>query len=69
MMIHNPLPYDVERVVTLPLYYSGLSDSALIREQEGDLKPYALDRQQRAFVVVKIPANGRTWLIVEHRAR
>jgi hypothetical protein len=69
VMIHNPLPYDVERVVMLPLYYSGLSDSALVREQEGDLKPYALDRQQRAFVPIKILGNGRTWLIVEHRAR
>jgi len=65
-MIHNPLPYEIERVVMLPLYYAGLSDSALIREREANLKPYALDRQQRAFVPLKIPANGRTWLIVEH---
>jgi len=69
VMIHNPLPHEVERVVMLPLYYAGLSDSALIREQEADLKPYALDRQQRAFVPIKIPASGRTWLIVEQRSR
>lgn len=64
-MIHNPLTVPVERVVTLPLYYSGLVDAALIREQEGEMKRYPLDRQNRAFVPVTIPPQSRTWLVVE----
>jgi hypothetical protein len=64
-MIHNPLDEPVERTVTLPLYYTGLTDSVRIREQDGELRSYRLDRQQRASVSVKIPANGRTWLVVE----
>ena len=64
-MIHNPLPTEVERVVTLPLYYTGLEGAAMIREQEGQLRRFALDRHSRAQVPVKIPAYGRTWLVVE----
>jgi hypothetical protein len=64
-MIHNPLSQAVERTVTLPLYYTGLTEAALVREQEGELKHYALDRQYRVKVPVKIPANSRTWLVVE----
>jgi hypothetical protein len=64
-MIHNPLSTEVERVVTLPLYYSGLTDAALVREQEGPPKRFALDREYRVRVPVKIPANSRTWLVVE----
>ena len=64
-MIHNPLPEPVERTVVLPLYYTGLKDFAWIREQNGELKRYPLDGRQRALVPVRIPARGRTWLVVE----
>ncbi len=64
-MVHNPLPEPVERTVVLPLYYTGLKDFAWIREQNGELKQYPLDSRQRALVPVRIPAHGRTWLVVE----
>ena len=64
-MIHNPLNQAVNRTVTLPLYYSGLRDTARIREQEGAWQTHVLDNHQRAFVPVSIPARGRTWLVVE----
>src|SRR5262249_27700811 len=64
-MIHNPLPQPVERVVRLPLYYAGLTKSALVREQDGRARRYPLDAGANAFVPVKIPAQSRTWLVVE----
>ena len=66
-MIHNPLPVAVDRIVTLPLYYTGLRKSALIREQGGKGRRYDLDDRQRAFVPVRIPPGGRTWLVVERK--
>lgn len=66
-MIHNPLDHPVQRTVSLPLYYAGLEKKAWIREQNGRLKQYDLDSQNRAFVPVTIPAKGRTWLVVENR--
>jgi hypothetical protein len=67
IMVHNPLDQPVEREVALPLYYTGLEKAAWIREQDGKLKKYPLDRQYRAFVPVKIPSRGRTWLVAEER--
>ena len=65
VMIHNPLTVAVEREVTLPLYYTGLTNVALIREQNGKPKRYKLDRAFSVRVPVKVPASGRTWLTVE----
>ncbi len=63
-MIHNPLDVEVERNVVLPLYYSGLVDAARIRVEDRPAMPYRLDRQGRATVPLRIPARGRTWLVV-----
>ncbi len=65
VMIHNPLPVVAKREVKLPLYYSGLTDAALIREQNGKPKRYELDRDYCVRVPVEVPANGRTWLTIE----
>ena len=64
-MIHNPLPSEVEREVVLPLYYAGLTDVAFIREQDGKRKRTKLDAEHCAHLTVKVPANSRTWLVVE----
>lgn len=64
-MIHNPLNVAVEREVVLPLYYTGLTNAALVHEQDGPSKRYELDRAHRIHVPVKISPHGRTWLTVE----
>jgi hypothetical protein len=64
-MFYNPLPQVVERDFTLPLYYTGLKDAAWIRQEEGKARRFRLDRYHQATVKVKIPAQGRTWLLIE----
>lgn len=66
-MIHNPLDTPVDRTITLPLYYAGLTGTALIRERDQPPQRYELDGQNRAHVPVTVPAKGRTWLVVEAR--
>ncbi len=65
VVIHNPLTLPVERKVTLPLYYTGLINAALVREQNGKPKRYQLDRAFNVLVPVKVPAGGRIWLTIE----
>jgi len=65
VMIHNPLNVAVEREIALPLYYTGLTNSALIRVEDGKPKRYKLDRVFSVRTLVKVPAGGRTWLTVE----
>jgi len=64
-MIFNPLDTPVERNLTLPLYYTGLTDRAWIREGEGPAKTYDLDRAYRVVVPVRIPARDRIWLVID----
>ena len=64
-MLYNPLKEAITRTIRLPLYYTGLTDKATIREQEGAAKSYSLNRKYEAEVSVKLPAEGYTWLVVE----
>ncbi len=64
-MVYNPLAEPVQRTLRLPLYYTGLTDTAQIREQEGQLKTFKLDRGFNVSVPVTIPANSHTWLVIE----
>ncbi len=64
-VIHNPCDHEVTRNLRLPLYYTGLTDVARIREQQGQAMRYELDRHYDATVPLRIPARGMTWLIIE----
>ncbi|MBE7501520.1 MAG: alpha-galactosidase [Verrucomicrobiales bacterium] len=64
-MIYNPLPEPVRRTLTLPLYYTGLTEAASIRQEEGPRRRYELDRYHQARVEVDVPAHSRTWLLIE----
>ncbi len=65
VMIYNPLSEPATRTITLPLYYTGLKDSAWIRQEAGKTRRYRLDRNYQISVKMNVPANGRTWLAVE----
>ncbi len=64
-MLYNPLGEDITREITLPLYYTGLTSKARIREKEGKAKTYRLDDEKSVRLTVRIPARGYTWLVVE----
>ena len=64
-MIYNPLDEAVERNVRLPLYYTGLTGRARIRQENGKTSKFKIDRDYNAFVPVRIPARSRTWLVIE----
>jgi hypothetical protein len=64
-MVFNPLERKVTKTVRLPLYYSGLTETASVREQEGPAKPYKLDRKYVIEVPVEVGAGGWTWLVIE----
>ncbi|MFA6240497.1 MAG: hypothetical protein WC655_06190, partial [Candidatus Hydrogenedentales bacterium] len=63
-MVFNPTDEAIKETIELPLYYSGLTTTAKIREQDGKVEEYTLDRSYRAKVKVKVPAKGITWLVV-----
>lgn len=64
-VVFNPTNRRIRKDVVLPLYYTGLTDTATVREQEGGRKTYTLDRAYRIRVPLDVEANGSTWLVVE----
>lgn len=64
-MFFNPTESDIERKIKLPLYYTGLSDRAKISVEGGKYRTYRINRDYTVDIIVKIPANGHTWIVVE----
>jgi len=64
-MIYNPLDRPVAKTITLPLYYTGLSKTAMVRIEGGDPERYKLDRKYNIEVAVKVKASGYTWVTIE----
>ncbi len=63
-VFYNPLDTAVERVIRLPLYYTGLTDKATLKYEDGRTQKVRLARDASAEVTVKIPGRGRTSMTV-----
>jgi len=65
LAVWNPLGRVVSKTVTVPLYYTGLTDKAMIRKQEGQAREYALDREYKVRLEVEVPAEGFASFVIE----
>ncbi|WP_202552328.1 alpha-galactosidase [Ginsengibacter hankyongi] len=65
VMIYNPLDIKINRKIKLPLYYTGLTTIARIREKENAIQLYHLNRDYSVEVSVGIAAHSYTWLVIE----
>ncbi|HOC01446.1 MAG TPA: hypothetical protein PKM43_22185 [Verrucomicrobiota bacterium] len=65
LMVYNPLDRVVAKTLTIPLYYTGLTDRAAVREQDNPARTFALDRPYAIALPVQVPARGVTWFVIE----
>lgn len=66
LIVFNPLDEPITgRSLRVPLYYTGLTDVASIREQEGPARRCELDRQYRVDLTIDLPPKGITWFVIE----
>jgi hypothetical protein len=65
LMLHNPLGEPVVKTLRIPLYYTGLTTTATLRERDGPPTVLRLDREFSIQLPVTIPARGRTWFSIE----
>lgn len=65
LMVYNPLEEEVTKTLTIPLYYTGLTEAAAVRRQDGEPQSYTLDRKYRIQLPVTVPARGTTWFTFE----
>lgn len=65
VLLYNPLKETIRRKIKIPLYYTGISQLAIIRQEGGLSQKFRLSRDYMAEINVEIPAEGFTWLVVE----
>jgi hypothetical protein len=63
--VFNPTGRTITKDWSLPLYYTGLTASARIRERGGPARTYRLDGARRVSVPVSLPPRSLTWLTIE----
>ena len=68
--IWNPTHKSITRNYKLPLYYTGIEDTALISQNtsfktDGEFKSYKLDRKYKVTIPVTVPANGYVWFLIK----
>ena len=64
-MVYNPLQEPVKTTLNLPLYYTGLTETASIREREGSAKQYKLGRDYEITLPVEMEPRSITWFVIE----
>jgi hypothetical protein len=63
-VFYNPLDQAIERAIQLPLYYTGLQNTAALRWENGTNEKVRLARDYSAPIKVKIPAKSRIWVSI-----
>ena len=65
LMIYNPLNEPIKRSIKVNLYYTGLSNKAKVKEQDGKSTTQKIDRDYNTIFEVLIPAKSQTWFVLE----
>jgi len=64
-ILYNPTGKEIKRNISLPLYYSGLSENANISIGDGPFTEYSISRDYSVEVDVNIPAHGSLPIIIK----
>ena len=65
MMLFNPTQAPITRTIALPLYYTGLSKTAVVKDAKGISKTYTLNRDYTINFTFTIPADSYSWFLIE----
>lgn len=64
--MYNPLDRQLNTIVDLPLYYTGLTEVAIVKEHgHGAPTELTLDRKYHLQLAVSLPAKSGSWFVIE----
>ena len=64
VLLFNPTRNTIQERISIPLYYSGFKDTAVISEMDENSKKVKLNREYEASLEVNIPAKGYSWYAI-----
>lgn len=65
VMLFNPTQNEIQEIINIPLYYTGLLDQAFAMSENGEGKMMKLNRSFEIELDIKIPAKGYVWYIIK----
>ena len=65
LMLYNPLKQAIKRTIKVPLYYTGLTQVATLREKDGNAQQYKLNRNYEVEYTVNLKPEGYTWVTIQ----
>ena len=65
VMLYNPTHTGQRITLKLPIYYTGLSEIAKIREKEGEFKRYKIDQNYNVEIPIKMEPKNVTYFVIE----
>ena len=65
IMLYNPLKKRISRIIRLPLYYTGLTGHAVVREKEGESRDYLLNRNYEIRFPFSMEPESISWFTVQ----
>ena len=65
MMLYNPSKKEITRTIKVPLYYTGLTGTATLKEKEGVAKKYTLNRDYEISYTCTLKPESYTWVQIE----
>lgn len=65
IMLYNPLNKKITRTIKVPLYYTGLTKSAVVKEKEGAFKTYPLNREFEIELKCSLEPGSYTWFVIQ----
>jgi hypothetical protein len=64
-MVFNPTDNLIRKKIRVPLYYTGLTETAKIREQENQPNFFKLNREYEIEMEVEVQPNWYNWYVIE----
>jgi hypothetical protein len=65
LLLYNPTKEKIERTIKVPLYYSGLTKVAKVKEKDSGGKEIALNRNFEISLPVILAPESYTWYVIE----
>jgi hypothetical protein len=63
-MVFNPTLEPIDTMLSVPLYYTGLTNVAQVSEQENAWQNYTITRDS-ITLPISLPALGITWFLIK----
>ena len=64
LMVYNPLATAVGKTINVPLYYTGVTETATISHEEQGAEAHRLKRDHSVDIEVNVPARATTWYVI-----